>query len=249
MTGWTIPDALVAQVRRARHIVVLTGAGVSAESGIPTFRDAQTGLWAQYDPTELASPAAFRRHPQRVWQWYQWRRALIADKRPNPGHTALAQMAALAPRLTLVTQNIDGLHQAAGSAAPIELHGNIARLKCFSHGHPFTDAAAATGDAPPRCPRCGSLVRHDVVWFGEMLAETNLRAALAAAESADLFFSVGTSSVVYPAAHLPVVALQNGALFVEINPEPTPLTRHADYALAGPSGVVLPALVAAVWGE
>lgn len=239
-----IPAKLVEEVRGAEHIVVLTGAGVSAESGIPTFREAQTGLWAKFDPEDIATPYAFKRNPQLVWEWYAWRRELLDDKEPNAGHYALAQMERLANRFTLITQNVDGLHQVAGNKHPIELHGNITRYKCFDRHHPIADLG---GGNPPRCPRCGSFVRPDVVWFGEGLSETQLTEAFNASEACQVFFSIGTSALVYPAAWLPEAAVQAGAVLVEINPERTPLSRYADYLLSGRSGEILPQLVEQVW--
>lgn len=243
-----LPPDLIQSLRVARHVAVLTGAGVSAESGIPTFRQAQTGLWAQYDPQELATPDAFRRNPKLVWEWYAWRRALVAAARPNPGHYALVELARRAPRFTLITQNIDNLHQDAGSAGVIELHGNIRRTRCFREDTPIDDWPD-TGDAPPRCPRCGDYLRPDVVWFGEALPPDQLRAAVDAAESCDLFFSIGTSGLVEPAASLARLALQRGARVVEINPTVTPLTPHATFVLSAPSGEVLPALLRAAWPQ
>ncbi len=165
---WAAPPALVDALRAARHVAVLTGAGISAESGIPTFRDAQTGLWAQYRPEDLATPAAFRANPRLVWEWNAWRRDLIAAAQPNAGHRALVVLAGHVPRLTLLTQNVDGLHARAGSPAVVELHGNLLRTKCFGAGHPV-ESWPETGEIPPRCPHCGSPLRPDVVWFGEAL--------------------------------------------------------------------------------
>ncbi|MCO5183573.1 MAG: NAD-dependent deacylase [Anaerolineae bacterium] len=243
-----MPSALIEVVRNARRVVVLTGAGVSAESGIPTFRDAQTGLWARYDPEELASPRAFKRNPKLVWQWYQWRRDLCAGSTPNPGHFALVEMERRIPEFTLVTQNVDGLHALAGSRQLLELHGNIGRYICYDRRHPVT-GWEPTDELPPRCPICHSLVRPDVVWFGEQLDAIVINRAAVAAERCDIFFSIGTSSIVYPAALLPQLALEHGAIFVEVNPNPTPLTRFADFVLQAPSGVALPALVQTVWPE
>ncbi|MCO5194863.1 MAG: NAD-dependent deacylase [Anaerolineae bacterium] len=243
-----MPSALIEVVRNARRVVVLTGAGVSAESGIPTFRDAQTGLWARYDPEELASPRAFKRNPKLVWQWYQWRRDLCAGSTPNPGHFALVEMERRIPEFTLVTQNVDGLHALAGSRQLLELHGNIGRYICYDRRHPVT-GWEPTDELPPRCPICHSLVRPDVVWFGEQLDAATINRAAAVAERCDVFFSIGTSSIVYPAALLPQLALEHGAVFVEVNPNPTPLTRFADFVLQAPSGVALPALVQTVWPE
>lgn len=241
-----IPPGLVEALRAAHHVAVLTGAGVSAESGVPTFRQAQTGLWARYDPEELATLAAFRRNPRLVWEWYTWRRELVAQAEPNPAHLALAEMERYVPTLTLITQNIDGLHQQAGSSAVIELHGNIGRDRCSEEGV-VIESWTEVHDVPPRCPRCGAPLRPDVVWFGETLPLNALQAALLAARTCDVFFSIGTSALVQPAASLPYEALRHGAATVEINPDATPLTSHATHALHGPAGRLLPALLRATW--
>lgn len=241
------PD-LIQTLREADHIVMLTGAGVSKESGIPTFREAQTGLWAQYDPMELATPQAFGRNPQLVWEWYAWRRSLVAEASPNTGHQAIVRMAKLAPRLTLITQNVDGLHQRAGSRNVIELHGSIQRTKCAGEGT-IVESWAEDGSIPPHCPHCGGLLRPDVVWFGENLPAEAIEDAWEAAENADVFFSVGTSGLVEPAASLPRIALSRDAMVVEINTVATPLTINAHYAIQGASGEILPELVAQVWPE
>jgi NAD-dependent deacetylase len=237
---------LIEKLGKARHIAVLTGAGVSAESGVPTFRQAQTGLWAQYDPQELATPAAFQRNPRLVWEWYTWRRELVAQARPNPGHFALAEMERLAPRFSLITQNVDGLHEQAGSRQVIELHGNITRTTCFADGR-SVPTWPPTDEVPPRCPDCGAPLRPDVVWFGENLPYLALQAAVAAAHDCDIFLAVGTSGMVHPAASLPLEARQSGAMIVEINPQSTPLSPYMDHVLAGPSGEILPQLVQQVW--
>ncbi len=247
MTGPpTFSPALLDKLRAARHVAVLTGAGISAESGVPTFRDAQTGLWARFDPLELASPQAFARDPRLVWEWYAWRRDLVAGAQPNPGHQALVALALRVPQLTLITQNVDNLHQAAGSPDVLELHGNIQRIKCSRDGA-LVDEWVDTGEVPPRCPLCGAFLRPDVVWFGESLPAPVLFAAVAAARDCDLFLAIGTSALVQPAASLPLEALQRGAVVVEINPETTPLTHAVSHALTGPAGQVLPALLAAAW--
>ena len=245
-----IPPELAEILRSANHTAVLTGAGISAESGIPTFREAQTGLWAKYDPEELATPQAFSANPDLVWDWYQWRQEIVAQAVPNPGHYALAQMEAITTQngshFTLITQNVDGLHQRAGNQNIIELHGNINRSKCFDCGT-IAEDEHFTSDEHPRCIHCGGLLRPDVVWFGENLPPSALQAAWDVAQNCDVFFSIGTSAVVQPAASLPVVALQKGATVVEVNPNDTPITILAAYSLQGPSGKVLPELVKSVW--
>lgn len=243
----TIPAKLVECLRAARDVVVLTGAGVSAESGVPTFRDAQTGLWANFKPEELATPNAFRRNPRLVWEWYAWRCEMVAKVESNPAHRTLAAMETRFPRFTLVTQNVDGLHQRAGSRRVIELHGNITRTKCSEEDVVVTDWPD-TGDVPPKCPRCGGLLRPDVVWFEEAMPEEATAAAFAASRACDLFLCVGTSTVVYPAASLPFEALGAGATVVEINPNATPLTAKADFVLAGAAGVVISRLLACLEG-
>lgn len=231
-----------ALLRSARHLCVLTGAGISAESGIPTFRDAQEGLWAQYSPLDLATPEGFERDPELVWRWYEWRRAMVRAAQPNPGHVALAHLAGLVPRLTLVTQNVDGLHQRAGSQRVIEYHGNILRDRCTVEQTIAERAEDSRHAALPRCAACGGLLRPDVVWFGEMIPRQALLDAEAAASACDLFLSIGTSSLVYPAAGLAEAALRRDVPVIEINPNPTDLTPQASVVLAGPAGRVLPAL-------
>jgi NAD-dependent deacetylase len=238
-----IPQTLVEALGRARKLAVLTGAGISAESGVPTFRDAQTGLWARYDPQDLATPEAFRRDPKLVWEWYAWRRTLVAAARPNPGHFALVRMQERQPGLVLITQNVDGLHARAGSRDVVELHGNIARIVCSAGCGAVDDFDPDA--APPRCPKCAAWLRPDVVWFGEPLPAAALESARHAAADCEIFFSVGTSALVYPAADLPRVARDAGALLVEINPDDTALSALADFALRGPAGALLPALLEA----
>ncbi len=246
--AFDIPPQLVERLRSARHVAVLTGAGVSAESGVPTFRDAQTGLWAQYNPQDLATPQAFQRDPKLVWEWYAWRRELVGRAAPNPGHTALAELERRVPTFTLITQNVDGLHRRAGSQNVIELHGNIARTKRFDDGV-IVEQWEDTGEVPPRCPETGSLLRPDVVWFGEMLPEDALNRAATAAQECDLFLSVGTSGQVEPAASMPYWALQYGAAVAIINPDLSGVRSRSDmlYTVQGPAGEVLPALLGAAW--
>ena len=232
------------RLARAGEVVAFTGAGVSAESGVPTFRG-PGGIWGKFKPEELASMDAFLRNPALVWEWYAHRRTIMGSVRPNPGHEALARMERLFPRFAVVTQNIDNLHRRAGSRTVYELHGNIERSYCMRCGR-----TAAEGDLPrpgmaPRCA-CGGLIRPDVVWFGEMLPEDAWEASAGAAARADVFFSIGTSAEVYPAASLPYLARRSGAYLVEINPEPTPLTGTADEFLQGPSGGILPVLAGRV---
>ena len=223
----------------------MTGAGASADSGVPTFREAQTGLWARYDPQQLATPGAFVDNPQLVWDWYCWRRELIATAEPNAGHVALAAIAKLKPALRLVTQNVDGLHQRAGSTDVIEFHGNIERNRCFDCELLAANLPAGSS-GPPTCPDCGGLLRPDVIWFGEAIPPAALEAAFAAAAKAEVYLSVGTSAVVYPAAGLAEVAAAAGATIVEINPTPTPLSASADHVLEGTAAGWLPAIATAL---
>ncbi|MBA3532727.1 MAG: NAD-dependent deacylase [Ardenticatenales bacterium] len=229
----------------ARTITVLTGAGVSKESGIPTFRDAMEGLWAEFDPQVLASPEGFRRNPGLVWRWYAARANQAGDVSPNPGHHALARLGELKP-VSLITQNVDGLHQRAGSREVLELHGNILRHRCFDQGHPMPIERPWEVEEPPVCPQCGSLARPDVIWFGELLPVDVLERALQASQECHVMLVVGTSGLVQPAASLPHYARETGAHLIEINPDRTPLTRHVDAYLSGPAATVLPHLVAGV---
>ena len=240
-------EKLLDALRKVRNLAVLTGSGISAESGVPTFRDAQAGLWSKFRPEDLATPEAFQRNPKLVWDWYLWRRELVSQAQPNAGHLALVKLERRMPQFSLITQNVDGLHQRAGSRNVFELHGNMTRTKCFEEDV-LVEAWPETSETPPRCPRCGGRLRPDVVWFGETLPTTVLQRALAASQSCDLFFSIGTSTLVHPAASLPFEALQHGATVVEINPDQTRLTARAHHALHGPAGEVLPALIQAAWG-
>lgn len=239
-TTMLIPQKLIPIIEQARSCLVLTGAGVSAESGLETFRGRQ-GLWDDFDPLKLATPEAFARQPQKVWEWYQWRRAKLPRVQPNPAHLAIAQMEGMFDHFLLATQNIDGLHQRAGSIKMVELHGNLNRNKCSRCGL-TVDTLPQAEDVPPRCD-CGGLIRPDVVWFGEALPESALRQAWQAAEGADLFLSVGTSSAVQPAASLGLVAGSHGALLVEVNFARTEFSPRADLLLTGPAGQVMPELV------
>ncbi|MEW5702264.1 MAG: NAD-dependent deacylase [Candidatus Zixiibacteriota bacterium] len=261
-----IPDRLLEVLTTAARVVVLTGAGVSAESGVPTFRGAG-GLWRSYRPEELATPEAFARDPRMVWDWYIYRRELVRKAEPNPAHRALARWERHFPHFTLVTQNVDGLHRRAGSKRVLELHGNIFRSRCQRCGTVLDDSQlaplpqqevpptvvgdhassestpAGNANAVPRCP-CGGRQRPDVVWFGELLPTDVLEQSGEAAATAEVFFSVGTSGVVYPAAGLVQVARNAGAFVVEVNPEPTELSDIFDVVLRGPAGEYLPAISA-----
>lgn len=231
-------------IRDARHIAVMTGAGMSAESGVPTFRDAQTGLWAQFNPEDLATESAFRAHPQRVWDWYVFRREMIARVAPNAGHRALAAFGRRHPgRLTLITQNVDGLHQQAGSTDAIALHGHIAEDRWLDAPRTCCRAETVQAGHPPHCPVCGNLRRPAVVWFGERLPQAALDGAENAVNRCDLMLVVGTSGVVYPAAGLVLGAHQRGARVVVINPEPTELDMVAELCLREPAAQCLPSLL------
>jgi len=238
-------------LRNARSIVVFTGAGVSAESGIATFRDALTGLWSRFDPAQLATAEAFERDPALVWGWYEWRRALVAKALPNPAHHAIAAMAKKVPRLTVVTQNVDDLHERAGST-PLRLHGSLFAPRCFECGaaaqSPPMLHAEQTRLDPPRCA-CGGRIRPGVVWFGEALPEEALGAAFDAAATCDVLVSVGTSSVVYPAADIPHRAASAGAAILQVNPDRTALDAVATFSLRGAAGTILPGLVRTAWPE
>lgn len=220
------------------RVVVLTGAGISAESGIPTFRSAG-GWWKSHRPEDLATPEAFARDPQTVWEWYEYRRGIAAGAKPNPGHLELARWERHFDRFTLITQNVDGLHRRAGSSQPLELHGNI----CLSSCHRCRQSKGSIGLGPdgqiPRC-ECGGLIRPAVVWFGEPLPQQTLQLAWDASEQAGVFLSVGTSSIVQPAAGLAQVAKRAGAFLIEVNPEETEMSSIFDEVLRGPAGVVLP---------
>jgi NAD-dependent deacetylase len=228
-------------LRDASSIAVLTGAGVSAESGVPTFRG-NNGLWKQHRAEDLATPGAFARDPKLVWEWYDWRRSLIAQARPNAGHYALAAAEARARKFTLITQNVDGLHEQAGSRNVLRLHGSIWMLRCVECGDEREDRRTPLPEIPPRCA-CGGLLRPGVVWFGEALPPKVWQAAEAATRSANLFLLIGTSAVVYPAAGLAPIAKSSGARVVEINIAETGLSGIDEF-LQGPSGELLPQLIA-----
>ena len=247
-------EQAVAALRQAQadgaRLCVFTGAGVSKESGIPTFRDAQTGLWANFKPEDLATREGFLNDPKMVWDWYDFRRNKVWDCTPNPGHTAIAELEQLFDRFTLITQNIDNLHQQAGSRHVLELHGNIFRTKCLDANHRVSLdllSEESSTERPPRCPQCNSMARPDVVWFGEMLPEQTLNQAFADAADCKVMLIVGTSGVVHPAASIPSVAADAGATVIEVNPEMSALTPFVTaHFLQGPSGEILARLVSAL---
>lgn len=273
-----IDNDIADKLRSSRKLVVFTGAGMSAESGIPTFRDAQTGLWAKFNPAEVASTEAFRNNPQLVWDWYVYRAEFVRMAEANAGHRAVACMQDWAPEMTVITQNIDGLHQQAGSRRVLELHGSLHRLKAFvdpdelfegdaspvichvcngyaihQHMDPYAthdDLAAIELRAGPVpcCPCCGALLRPDIVWFGEPLDIDILDAAMRASDQCDAMLCIGSALEVQPAASLPFRARRQGALVIEINPEPTALSAEADVFLQGTAAEILPRLVEQVWG-
>jgi NAD-dependent deacetylase len=243
MPAPVLSPRLVDRLASPGPVVALTGAGVSAESGLATFRG-PGGLWEGRDPMELATPEAFAQDPHTVWRFYAWRREQAAAASPNPAHRALADLESAREEFTLVTQNVDGLHERAGSRHVIRLHGTLWRLRCTAEGNEREDSRADLGPLPPRC-ECGALLRPAVVWFGESLPEEALEHATEAVRRASVVLVAGTSSLVYPAAALPEIARRAGGYVVEINPEETPLSALADERLAGPAGKILPLLAEA----
>ena len=240
---------LIEALQGARHVAVLTGAGISAESGLPTFRESLTGLWAKYRAEDLATPEAFERDPDLVWDWYRMRREAVLRAEPNAGHRALTRLEALVPRLTLITQNVDGLHRRAGSRDVVELHGDITRARCSLENSVVAawDEPPA-GGAPPTCDMCGSYLRPDVVWFGEALPEGALHRAWSGVHDCDVFLAVGTSNLVEPAASLPWRAAAQGAIVAVVN---TTMEGQRSgvgiHHVMGPAAEVLPALIEAAW--
>ncbi|GAB2617457.1 NAD-dependent protein deacylase 1 [Paractinoplanes abujensis] len=227
----------------AQRLVVFTGAGMSAESGVPTFRDALTGLWARYDAQALATPEAFQRDPALVWGWYEWRRELVERVDPNPGHEAVARL-----DCTLITQNVDQLHERAGSEDVLHLHGSLFEPRCSVCAQPAPPppGAAGSGDGPrtpPACGNCGSPVRPGVVWFGEALPVDVLERAVEAAAAADVLITVGTAGVVYPAAEIPQVTARLGGSVIQVNPQATPLDEVCALNLRGTAAEVLPKII------
>jgi NAD-dependent deacetylase len=239
-------DALArarALLQKARSCVVLTGAGMSAESGVPTFRDAQTGVWSKFDPMQLASREGFEADPGFVWRWYSGRREKVAEVRPNAGHLALAGLERRFSPFAIVTQNVDGLHTRAGSTGVLELHGNLMRTKCFAEcGVRIDKLSDVPAGDPPACPACGQWLRPDVVWFGEMLDPGVLDDAERLAASCDVMLVVGTSGMVYPAAGLPYLARRGGAKVVVVNPNPSDIDDCADVLVPDTAAQALPRL-------
>jgi len=231
-----------ARINTAKDVTILTGAGVSAESGIATFRDPD-GLWSKFNPAELASIDGFLANTELVWSWYRHRVSIIENTSPNPGHYAIAEIQKLIKSFNLITQNVDRLHQRAGSENVIELHGNIVNNHCFDCGDIFEGNTSLLNNILPKCVSCGGRIRPDVVWFGEMLPQQAIKKAEIAAIKADIFFIVGTSSEVYPAANLPIIAKQNGAFVVEVNPKQTAISNYMDYCIRETSAVAFPQIL------
>lgn len=249
-------DTLILEAARlikdSKNIAVLTGAGISKESGVATFRDAMDGLWARFDPQQLATPQAFHANPKLVWDWYAYRRDILRKAQPNPGHYALADLEQRHPPVTIITQNVDDLHEQAGSSRIIHLHGSIARNKCFDNcqgTNTLIDISTLAWDrenGPPVCPHCGGWVRPDVVWFGEMLPPEAIEAAMSISSDCDLMIVIGTSGLVTPAANMPIIAKHAGASLIEVNPDDSALTPIMDIKLKGASGVILPQVMDAL---
>lgn len=243
-----VPTELLNALAEAQHVVVFTGAGVSAESGVSTFRDALTGLWARFDPMQLATPEAFLADPELVWGWYEWRRQLLLKAQPNPAHQAIVKLAEQVPKLTVITQNVDDLHERAGSREVLHLHGSIFKPRCFNCAKPYalTAVPAMTHEQalpPPLCLNCQGMIRPGVVWFGEALPQAEMEAAFTAAENCDVLLSIGTSGVVQPAAQIPQLALRSGAWVAHINPEPISCQHARELSLVGAAGHILPLFV------
>ncbi len=241
MDRYILSDVLKSYLQKDKRVVVLTGAGISAESGVPTFRG-EDGLWKKFKPEELATFDAFISNPQLVWEWYEYRRKLISEVKPNPAHWSLVEMQSYFENFHLITQNVDGLHQKAGSKEVIELHGNIKRNKCIDCGQKLEELEFSSEEIPPKC-RCGGMLRPDVVWFGEMLPEEAIKKAFEFSSFCDLFFSIGTSAIVYPAASLPLIAKRAGAYLIEVNLERTELSSLADEVFLGKAGEIMPEII------
>jgi len=235
-------EILIEKLKKAENVLFFTGAGISAESGIPTFRG-ENGIWKKFKPEELANFNAFISNPDLVWEWYQYRRKIASQSEPNPGHYTIAEFEKHFKNITVVTQNVDNLHRRAGSSKIYELHGNIERNFCIECKTFYDSNEIKVSEKVPRCENCGGLIRPDVVWFGEALPQDVFTASEKEAENCDICFVVGTSAVVYPAAYIPITAKSSKAYMVEINIEPTEITRACDISLFGKSGEVLPKLL------
>lgn len=233
-----ITPGLIDKIKKSKRVAILTGAGISAESGVPTFRG-KDGLWKQYRAEELATPYAFESNPTLVWEWYDWRRGIIQPLSPNAAHYALAKMEEYFENFTLITQNVDGLHQKAGSKNVIELHGNIWKMQCVSEKYIIENYETPLKEIPPKC-KCNSLMRPYIVWFGETLHPGTFESAIEAVNTCEILLVIGTSAIVQPAASLPIIAQESGAFVVEINVEPTPLTPMVDLSLQGKAAETLP---------
>ena len=242
-------DELITRLRQAQRLVFFTGAGASTESGVPTFRDSKNSFWVDFDVKTFATASGFDRNPVRVWQWYAERRQQLQTLAPNPAHRMIADWQDKAPSVSVITQNIDGLHQRAGSKEVIELHGNIATYKCFDNGHPAKLDDHTRDMHPPHCQLCGSLLRPDVVWFGEELLAEAYELAEHVSFNSDVFISIGSSLEVYPAASLPLNASRCGAYLLQINPKTTMIDEFANCNLRGKAGEIMPLLWQAVWQE
>lgn len=237
-----ISESLITKINNAKEIVFFTGAGISAESGIPTFRG-KDGIWNKLKPEELANFNAFLKNPNLVWEWYQYRRQIIEEKAPNAGHFAIVEFENLFEKVTVVTQNVDNLHNRAGSKKVLELHGNIEKNFCIKCKARYDNLTIVENKTAPKCKVCGGLVRPDVVWFGEMLPQDVFNNSEKAAMRSDICFVIGTSAVVYPAANIPITAKQYGSTLVEINITQTDLSPYCDYSIIGSSGEVLPLIL------
>jgi NAD-dependent deacetylase len=237
---------LIEKFQHSQRVVVITGAGISAESGIPTFRG-EDGLWRKHRVEELATPYAFQTNPKLVWEWYDWRRGIIANAIPSPGHTAIAEMEQIIPHFSLITQNVDGLHRRAGTTKIIEIHGNLWQLRCVREGTLKEDYSVPLPEIPPKC-ECGALLRPHVVWFGESLDNEDVSRSYRLLQDCTLLVVVGTSAVVQPVASFPLMAKRQGAFVVEVNTNPTPLSSLADESIIGKAGEVLPALLNTIKG-
>ncbi|OGU63095.1 MAG: NAD-dependent protein deacylase [Ignavibacteria bacterium RBG_13_36_8] len=230
------------KLKSASSILFFSGAGISSESGIPTFRG-ENGLWKKFKPEELANFNSFLQNPDLVWEWYQYRRKIVSESQPNPGHLAITEFEKYYPNVTVVTQNVDNLHRRAGSKKVYELHGNIERnycIECKTYAH---ISEFISSDKAPRCKMCDGLVRPDVVWFGEMLPQDVFNASEKEAEKCDICFVVGTSAAVYPAIYIPITAKSSGAYLVEINIQPTEISQLVDFSIIGKSGEILPLIL------